>query len=1138
MFANQQLRQPRCRRSFRRAGILTVLLAAVFISSAAEPEPVRNLRELRQAVQSRQRSLCDVNLEAVVCAADSARGLLVLQDATGVDVCALNLDGREFQPGERLRIVAPQCELIRRKWSVALATAPVVDNGGVHAALASSGRITLTAGLHPVRLHYFNVENPASLAVSYTGPGIPPQLIPSRVLFLETNATAGARQNGLQFFCYDDTPETLDKVRNQTPIHTGVATNFDISLRRPEQDVAMQFRGLIEISEPGEYVFTVESDDGTELYLGELKPEITVLSTGSPPVASPPSVRPTGPAPSEGAWQTFEGTVIFVGKSREGVELEFKENSHSIRVWLPSHEDIPPALLLNAKVRATGAYHRVLRPDDQTHSGLVAVVGSTNLRVLGVAPEQWRKNPLTTVTQLTDPKTAETSISHLRGTVAEVRPGGEFTLQDSTGQILVRPLASGRVTRGTPVQVLGHVVRSGAELTMNHAFIHPVESAPSELPVFTTAAQVQQLSARDAAGEHPVTVRGVITCLVEWGGAVVQDATRGVFFSFETSYRDGLEPGDFAEIRGVTAVGDFAPIIAAQSIQVLGPGQMPEPVRPSWNQLISGSLDSQYVEVRGVVTEATGNRITLLTDSGKIKILLHNTGEAALKRLLNTLVRIRGCLLAVWDSETRQVRVGEIRFRNPTIEIDQLPMADPFAAPEKLISDLLLFDLNASGFECVKIAGQIVHARGGELFLMQEGKGLRFRLAGETELQAGDLVEVVGIPELSGLSPRLHEAVARKLGAAPLPPAVSWATVEHATQSPDAIRVETEARLLAIHRTGQEWIMELQAGLRAFRARVQSPDNLANDLPLGSRLHVAGVYAAMDGERNGDLTGFDLLLNSSADIRLLQRPPWWTLRRLFYIVASLVAVLAAAAIWINQLRRQVAQRTQLLEREHTRRERAERERALEVERSRIARDLHDDLGSSLTEIRVIASSGLRMKDVDQKSPPLFSAITEKARGLIDALDVIVWAVDPESNSLHSLTDYLSGYASDYLTHSNISCRFRIPATLPSVTLDGRIRHDLFLAVKEILHNVVQHSRATEVEFQLTVSEGAIKISISDNGAGFEVEGMKDGHGLKNISGRLNKIGGNCQMESLSGVGTKVSIALPLPASKADESARL
>ncbi len=209
------------------------------------------------------------------------------------------------------------------------------------------------------------------------------------------------------------------------------------------------------------------------------------------------------------------------------------------------------------------------------------------------------------------------------------------------------------------------------------------------------------------------------------------------------------------------------------------------------------------------------------------------------------------------------------------------------------------------------------------------------------------------------------------------------------------------------------------------------------------------------------------------------------------------------------------------------RERAEHHHALEAERSRIARDLHDDLGASLTEIGVLASTGQRA-NVQPETPALFDAIAGKARTSIAALDVIVWAVDPEDNSLQSLADYLSGFAGEYLSTANVGCRFKIPVSCPVIMLEGRVRHDLFLAVKETLNNIVRHAAATEVEFALAATDGSLEIALADNGRGFDTSVVSAGNGLKNLRERLVGLGGSYDVESRPGGGTRVRIRLSLP----------
>jgi signal transduction histidine kinase len=290
-----------------------------------------------------------------------------------------------------------------------------------------------------------------------------------------------------------------------------------------------------------------------------------------------------------------------------------------------------------------------------------------------------------------------------------------------------------------------------------------------------------------------------------------------------------------------------------------------------------------------------------------------------------------------------------------------------------------------------------------------------------------------------------------------------------------------------------------------------------------------GVFVGrgLNQDSGAGTESFELLLNSLADISILSEPSWWTLPRLLAVMGVLLVTLVIIVVWNTQLRRLVEQRTHQLQIEIRERERVERQHALEAERSRIARDLHDDLGSSLTEISVLASTGQLPQTSPDGKPGLFQAIGTRARKLISALDVIVWAVDPEDNSLQSLADYLSGYTNDFFSHTKIACRFKVPMSFPSITLEGRVRHELLMAVKEALNNIVRHADATEVEFRMNRVRASLEIDVADNGVGFDCRMHSPGHGLKNLSARLEELGGECTVESRPGGGTTVKLRMPL-----------
>ena len=736
------------------------------------------------------------------------------------------------------------------------------------------------------------------------------------------------------------------------------------------------------------------------------------------------------------------------------------------------------------------------------------------------------------------------------GFVSRTGRGFELELHTSTGILEVRVLDAAGLDSAELLQarvgvagvalstltldnkrVFGRLLACGAD---DVKVVADSGGADGLTNVLTTAEQVQRLGPEAAARHLPVRIRGVVTSTLErfYRGLSLEDDTRGIYADLH-GVSDAIGPvaGEIWEITGYTIPGDFAPVVYAEQLKLLGPGELPEPARPTWNQLINGSMDAQWVEIQGVVTEVSSNQLTLLLPERTLRAKIDAQNESSLKPLLHSHVRIHGVLFAEWSAQTHEVRPGQILLRNASIDVDHPALADVFNAPLKTVDELLQFDMDATAFQPIKVQGRVVYSDFRQFYLM-DGKVALLVLPRESMvLQPGDNVEAVGYPEISGLSPVLREAVVRKTGAGRLPEIPTLAEADILKGNQSATLVGLTGKLLGWHFEGYSLVLEMQTGRYLYAARLAVSGKGEAWLRAGSQLRLTGVFVAQThGRQSGQRPdGFELLVNSPADLQVLSQPAWWTLPRLLALVGVLLAVLLLATLWITQLRRQVEQRTVLLQHEIRERERAERQHALEAERSRIARDLHDDLGSSLTEIGALASKGWRNPPGGENAPGLFRSIGEKARGLIAALDVIVWAVDPEQNTLQSLADYLGSYAEEYMANAGIACRFKIPAALPPVTLDGRERHDLFLAIKESLHNIVQHSRATEVEFHLAVTGAALEIIIADNGCGF-VPGVSEGHGLKNLLARMERMGGHCEVLSQPKRGTQVKMFLPLPVS--------
>lgn len=654
-------------------------------------------------------------------------------------------------------------------------------------------------------------------------------------------------------------------------------------------------------------------------------------------------------------------------------------------------------------------------------------------------------------------------------------------------------------------------------------------------PILTSAVEVHRLKREEAQRGYPVKLRGVVTCVLpEHQAFTLQDSTRGLYVvDSSQSLAAPPEVGEFLEIEGTTDPGMFAPVVNARLVARKGPGHLPDPVRPAWDQLMSGSLDAQYVEFTGVVTAVQTNLVTLLTAGGIVKVDVRPNGvndAAELKQVENALVRVRGCLFATWDYITHQVRMGEIRMYGPDILIEQPAPADLFSIPRKTAAELRLFDPQAGAFQRVKVFGQVVFAAENECFLMDGSEGLRFTPQHAFDLRPGDTVDVVGFPDLlAGVSPVLREAVARKTGHSSLPSAATLAATNMISAAHDATFVKVEGSLVNIHQARPDTVLEMQNGLRAFTARIKKADDSILSLAPGSRLELTGVYAGLGGNRatGQEITSFELLMDSVGGIKVLARPPWWTLKRLLVATGALACVLAAAVLWITQLHRQVEERSAQLAAQVRQREQIEHQRTMEEERTRIAQDLHDELGSGITEIGMLAARAKSAGASDDKRERHLEQVGVKARELVTALDEIVWAMNPRHDSVASLVSYLSLYAERFLKLANISWRLDGPNGTIDQVVDSRRRHQLFLAFKEALTNVVRHSSATEVQLNIRCDAAKVLVAVADNGRGLATDSRTENmDGVSNMRNRVEKLGGRFDITSQQGRGTTVRFEVP------------
>jgi signal transduction histidine kinase len=243
-------------------------------------------------------------------------------------------------------------------------------------------------------------------------------------------------------------------------------------------------------------------------------------------------------------------------------------------------------------------------------------------------------------------------------------------------------------------------------------------------------------------------------------------------------------------------------------------------------------------------------------------------------------------------------------------------------------------------------------------------------------------------------------------------------------------------------------------------------------------------------------------------------PRFWQ-RKWFLAVVVVVLVLAAAVSVRYFERRRAWQKIHLLE----------RERAVISERARIARDIHDEVGAELAQIGLLSDIGAEVRP--ELAGERFLQIGKRARHLVGVMDEIVWAVNPQNDNLRQLADYLCQMADDCFSEGTMLLRREVPSQLPEVPIRAEVRHDLTLAVKEALANVLKHSEAAEATLRLEWTPPELVICVEDNGRGFDPSVPGQGNGLGNQQIRLKRIGGRVKLTSAPGQGTKVTFSIKL-----------
>jgi two-component sensor histidine kinase len=211
---------------------------------------------------------------------------------------------------------------------------------------------------------------------------------------------------------------------------------------------------------------------------------------------------------------------------------------------------------------------------------------------------------------------------------------------------------------------------------------------------------------------------------------------------------------------------------------------------------------------------------------------------------------------------------------------------------------------------------------------------------------------------------------------------------------------------------------------------------------------------------------------------------------------------------------------------------------LERVRTRIAADLHDDIGSGLSRIAILSEVARHQVALDSSVAEPLAAIAGASRDLVDSMSDIVWAINPNKDQLSDLLQRMRRFASDLFTARKIEFAFTAPGEEQALKIGTELRRQVFLIFKEAVNNVARHSKCTEAQIELRIESRSVIVTVADNGAGFDPADINEGHGLESMHARAKALSGELQIMTNDGSGTTVLLKVPLAAAVIQRNGRM
>jgi signal transduction histidine kinase len=446
------------------------------------------------------------------------------------------------------------------------------------------------------------------------------------------------------------------------------------------------------------------------------------------------------------------------------------------------------------------------------------------------------------------------------------------------------------------------------------------------LPTLESAAAVHNLTPEEARRGYPVKVRLIaLAYLPAWRALFAHDGISGIYVELKAEQPVlAIRPGTRFDVAGFSGPGDFAPIIERPSVTITGHGGLPVPSRVSLERLSTGAEDGQWVEIEGTVrsVDQADSMLTLVVARGwsRIGVLTPKTAGIDWQRYLGAFVRVRGTAAPQFNSRRQVIAMN---LYTPSLDYFQIirPALDPFSLPVRPVDRVRTYSPGLTFDEPVHIRGVITATWPGKgLFISDGRQSLRLPTTEATSFAPGDLVDAAGFPTLGDSIQTLQDPVLRRFGRGGdvQPQLITARQALSGEHESNLVRIE--GRLLHAQWRANEYSLLVNSDGTLFPAIL--PANAKHpsldDLGEETRISLTGICLISDvqGVRKFLVPrAFQILLRSPSDITVLQRGPWWTLRRLLAVLGVSLAAALLALGWVSLLRRRVRAQTEVIQKQ-------------------------------------------------------------------------------------------------------------------------------------------------------------------------------------------------------------------------------